>query len=224
VFDLMRLAMTGTAVALPNLTSILPFLGLFSIVTLKPVEVMRCCISTQHLPTLSILQNNHFRPAPSGKLHDDRNVAWIFDYSAIADTAPEISMGYIPLSSEHAKFEQKRYWRLPLTIEAVLIGLMDRVGQSVYECAEINCAQDIYDVLSLLRRGNVLVGLSSGGRRGGTGRSSDGLGGSDPNDRRGVSKRKPEGSHSSEPYAKVRNRNSRAFGMDPDDDDYWGDG
>src|ERR1700722_2199029 len=132
----MRLAMTGTAIALPNLTSILPFLGLFSIVTLKPVEVMRCCISTQHLPTLSILQYNRFRPAPSGKLPDDRNVARVFDSSAIACTAPEISMGYIPLSSEPAKFEQKRY----LKIEAVLVGSMDRVGQSVYECAEINCA------------------------------------------------------------------------------------
>jgi hypothetical protein len=145
--------MTGNDVDLPNPTSILPYLGLFTIVLLKPSEVVGCVINTSHLPTLSVIRNNRFERAPIGTSPADPKAARIFDSLALAGTTPPMSLGYIPLSPQHPEFSERRYWRLPLQIEAVLSGLMDRVGKLPYECEEINLVQNITDVLSLRRRG-----------------------------------------------------------------------
>ncbi|KAF9519337.1 hypothetical protein BS47DRAFT_25971 [Hydnum rufescens UP504] len=98
VFDLLQQAMTGTHVALPDLDSIFPYLGLFTLVILRPGDVLRCCISTQHLPRLSILQNNQFEPAPYMTSQVGENVARIFDVMATAVNPLPKSSGIIPLS------------------------------------------------------------------------------------------------------------------------------
>src|SRR5262245_11046753 len=121
--------MTGNNVDLPNPTSILPYLGLFTIVILKPSQVAGCVINTSHLPTLSILRNDRFEPAPIGTSPTDPKAARIFDSLALAGTTPTMSLGKMLLSPQHPEFSERRYWRLPLQIEAVLSGLMDRVGK-----------------------------------------------------------------------------------------------
>ncbi|KIL66585.1 hypothetical protein M378DRAFT_160578 [Amanita muscaria Koide BX008] len=149
VFDLLRLAMTGDEVALPDPTPILPYLGLFTIVTLRPYDVLGCTILTNHLPELSHLQENCFSPAPHGTSPADQNVAQIFDVLAIAAGNPPISLGDIPLSPEQPQFQQQRYWRLPVAIEVVLAVLIERAGAGINEIPEIKTAKAIASIINL---------------------------------------------------------------------------
>ena len=164
--------MAGHAVTLPDPTSILPFLGLFTIVILKPEGLLGCRIPTLHLPPLSILQDNHFAFAPAGTLPGDENVARIFDVLGMIglDPVPE-SCGMIPLSPEYPEFEQQRYWRLILPPEAILAALMTRITIGTFEGEEIRLAQEIYHTLRLeaLAHGPDCGGRSGGGSGGGSG-------------------------------------------------------
>src|ERR1700728_1398282 len=155
--------MTGAHVDLPDTSSIMPYLGLFTIVILKPSDVAGCLIQTSHLPALSILRNNHFELAPTGTSPADPDTARIFDSLAMAGTTPPMSLGYIPLSPTYPEFHQRRYWRLPLQIEAVFAALMDRVGTLAYECEEIHLVQKIFYTLRLRRLG-VSTGRVTTGR------------------------------------------------------------
>jgi predicted hydrocarbon binding protein len=56
----------GIHVAFPDPISILPYLELFTLVTLKPDAVVSCRIATPHLLRLSVLRNNRFQAAPDG--------------------------------------------------------------------------------------------------------------------------------------------------------------
>jgi hypothetical protein len=138
-------------------------------VILKPDDVVGCSIIIPHLPQLSILQDNHFVPAPDGTSPTSENVARIFDALAVADTSPPLSLSYIPLLPGDPEF-QHRYWRLPVKVEAVLVALLERVGSSWSTCEEIRCVQDISNILNLQRLGLSMTappdggGLSSGGR------------------------------------------------------------
>jgi hypothetical protein len=165
--------MAGDTVTLPDLMSILPYLGLVAVVILRPDDTVGCAISTQHLPPLSILQNNHFVPAPEGASPAAQNVARIFDVIAVATALPQKSPGIIPLSSEDPEFQQQRYWRLSVKTEAVLATLFRRIGNVMhYSSAEIDCAQKIFSVLCLQSHGLEVVvypeigGSSRGGRDG----------------------------------------------------------
>jgi hypothetical protein len=193
VFALFQLAMAGYAVTLPDPTSILPFLGLFTIVILKPGDLLGCCIPTLHLPALSILQDNHFALAPAGTLPGGENVARIFDVLGMIglDSIPD-SFGAIPLSPEYPEFGQQRYWRLTLPPEAILAALIARVAMSIFEGEEIHLAQEIYYTLGLEALARVPHGgggPSGGGgpdRGGGSGGGSGrGCGGSGPGARGG---------------------------------------
>jgi hypothetical protein len=166
VFNLLRLAMTGANVELPDPTSIFPYLGLFTIVILSPDDVVGCCISTQHLPTLSILQNSHFIPAPSTVSPADQDMARIFDVVAVSSTDPPISLGTIPLSPEDPEFQHQRYWRVPVKTEAVLAALIERVGIYEFECQEIHLAQMIPCILRLQRHGMLPASLGFGNSNG----------------------------------------------------------
>jgi hypothetical protein len=49
-------------IALPDVMLILPYLGLFTIMVLRPGDMAGCTIPMPQLPTLLILQNNQFVP------------------------------------------------------------------------------------------------------------------------------------------------------------------
>jgi len=131
VFGLLALGRIGD-VALPDVTPILPYLGLFSIVVLRPRDTAGCSILTPHLPALSILQNNQFVPAPDGTSPADQNAARIIDVQAITTDPPE-SLGMIPLSPTAAEFAHRRYWRLPVNTGGVLATLIPRLAEDVFD-------------------------------------------------------------------------------------------
>ena len=167
--------MSGEDVALPDPTTILPFLGLFTLVVLKPGPLVGCDICTKHLPVLSILQDNKFVRAPDGTSPADENVARIFDVLEVARENPQISLGLIPLSPEAAEFHQQRYWQLTLKPEVVLAALISRIAGGIFEADEIGMAQAIYHVLDLRRLER--PGLSGSGLGGPGGGSGPGRGG-----------------------------------------------
>jgi hypothetical protein len=74
-------------------------------------------------------------------------VARIYDVLAVAQNNPPISLGTIPLSPEDPVFQERRYWRLPVNIGAVLAALLSCIGIDDYESDEITCAQDIQILL-----------------------------------------------------------------------------
>ena len=90
-------ASLGTAVELPNVQPIIPYMGLFMLVTLKPADVTGCRVLTPYLPRVSIIQGSTFTDAPSNTLATAENTACIFDSKTVNDDTP-LSLGVIPLS------------------------------------------------------------------------------------------------------------------------------
>ena len=197
--------MAGDDVALPDPTNILPYLGLFTIVALRPDDLVGCSITTPHLPGLSHQQDNRFLPAPPGTSPADENVARIFDVLAVAAGNPPISYGAIPLSPEHPQFQQQRYWRLPVKTEAVLAVLIDRTIGGTYESPEIQNAQNIADISRLMNRGLRISRPSAhdgpppppgGGSGGGPNGGNGGGGGDGPS---GMGGARGSGAHGDDP-------------------------
>jgi hypothetical protein len=58
------------------------------------------------------------------------------------------------------RHQERRYWRLPVNIGAVLAALLSRIGLDDYESDEITCGQDIR---ILLRKQRSRPGLALGG-------------------------------------------------------------
>jgi hypothetical protein len=54
----------GSAADIPDSEQIMPFIGLYSLVTLRPSEVINLCLLTPHLPELSQLNGRTFTKAP----------------------------------------------------------------------------------------------------------------------------------------------------------------
>jgi hypothetical protein len=183
--------MTGAEVALPDSRSILPYLGLFTIVTLGPNDLVGCSITTQHQPGLSQLQDNRFSPAPHGTTPAAQNVARIFDVLAIAADDPPITHGDISLSSAHPEFRQQRYRRLSVNIEAVLAVLIERTTVGDYESREIQIAQTIADIIRARSR-DLRVSKPSGDSGPGSASSGGGNGGDGPGGNEGL---KGSGTH-----------------------------
>jgi len=154
VFTLLQLAKAGHTTPLPDPTSILPYLNLFTIVVLRPESLVGCRISTLHLPAISTLVNNQFLPAPDGTSADDENAVRIYDFLELVsrlDTRPaSMSPGQIPLSPKYSDFGQRRYWRLALPLDAVLAALITQttVGPGTYDSEEIRLVQSIYHTLN----------------------------------------------------------------------------
>lgn len=158
-------AVEGLDVDLPDLESVLPFLGLFTLVILLPEELDRLQLVTHHLPNLSILDGSQFISAPTDTLPDAPGVARIFDVLAITDTLPE-KYCRIPLSPYHIEFTHQRYWRLPAKPEVALMMLMERIrGVTDTGCEEINHARLIYGILLINKAGVDVMRLPSGGKR-----------------------------------------------------------
>ena len=132
---------------------ILPYLGLYTLVPLKPDELVGLIITTPLLPNLSILRQGQFVPAPAHTSPTAPNVARIFDVLDV--TGSQGRLGVIPLSPSHAQFIEHRYWRLPVSPEVVLSMFMYRVlplpPTSI--CKEIELTQTIHSLLVLAFQG-----------------------------------------------------------------------
>src|ERR1700722_17787239 len=141
-------AANGQNVDLPDPKSILPYVGLFTIVVLTPELLHGKFITTHYLPVLSISQGGDFVRAPPGTSPTDSNTARIFDVFSLIrmDTIHDpttIFHGIIPLSPQFPQFQQQRYWRLPVNPGVILAGLMSRLVARCYDSEEIGLTQQI---------------------------------------------------------------------------------
>jgi hypothetical protein len=161
----------GSSVELvPNPAAIIPYMGLFTLVTLDPTTTARHIMTTPHLPGLSIIRNNKFEEAPANTPATANNVARIFDSLDIEEDAP-IDLAIVPLAPGVAGFE-KRYWRFPVFAGAIFAALMARLPNDSSECADIVLARRIVAYLTLNSSGGSGPsgsGGPSGGRGGGRG-------------------------------------------------------
>lgn len=153
VFRLLNDAVQGVKVDLPNAESILPFLGLYTLVTLLPEEPGGSSIAAHYTPDLFALDGSRFISVSAAILASAPSVARIFDVSVISDELPQ-TLYSIPLSPKHPEFSQQRYWRVPVKPEVILVMLMERIGRvTESDCEEINHARIIYCILQLHKVG-----------------------------------------------------------------------
>ena len=196
-------ALGGISVDLPNPAAIMPYIGLFTLVTLDPTVAARNIVITPFQPGLSVLRNNKFRRAPANTSATAENVARIFDSLDIEEDAP-LNFGMVPLVPGVAAFEEKRYWRFPVFAGTIFAALMARLPYDLSECEDIELARRIVAHITLKSSGGSgpsgSGGPSGGGGGRGNGPSRGGGGGSMEGGRR-QSKRKNangEGSPSAE--------------------------
>jgi hypothetical protein len=155
-------------VKLPNPAAIIPYIGLFTLVTLDPTTAAGDLMSTPHLPGLSIILNNEFQEAPANTSATAENVARIFDSLGIEDDT-HLNFGRVPLAPGVAGFEEKRYWRLPVFAGAIFAALMARLQNDLSDCEDILLARRII--------GHLMVKNSDGSGSSGSGGPSGGRGG-----------------------------------------------
>ena len=153
---------------LPDPAAIIPYLGLFTLVTLDPNTAAEDLISTPHLPGLSIILNNEFQEAPANTSATAENVARIFDSLGIEDDT-HLNFDRVPLAPGVAGFEEKRYWRLPVFAGAIFAALMARLQNDLFNCEDILLATRIV--------GHLMVNISDGSGPSGSGGPSGGRGG-----------------------------------------------
>ena len=89
---------------LPNPATIIPYIGLFTLVTLDPTTAARHIMITPYLPGLSIIHNNKFEEAPANTSATAKNVARIFDSLDIEGDTPSILAEYrFHLALQHSR-------------------------------------------------------------------------------------------------------------------------
>jgi hypothetical protein len=152
------------------------------------------------MPEFSILQDNHFVPAPVPTDSSTPNAARIFDSLDVAANEPPESPGVVPLSPDRPSFSEQRYWRLPVNPGAILMSLLLRVGYDDYECEEITIAQRILNLLNSARL-NRNIGQPTSDNVPGDKGGPDGRG---PGGDSTTGKRKTHASDHSEPPKKKR--------------------
>ncbi|KIM38917.1 hypothetical protein M413DRAFT_29839 [Hebeloma cylindrosporum] len=148
VFDLLVDAWNGEPVDLPDPDTIIPYIGLFSLVTLDPTTSAKFTMITPYLPSLSIIRSNdkRFRKAPANTSATATNVARILDALEIKKNTP-LKVGSIPLAPGIAAFEEKRYWRIPIPAGVVFAALMVGLQYDLSECEDIRLAKSIVQYL-----------------------------------------------------------------------------
>ncbi|TDL20846.1 hypothetical protein BD410DRAFT_899335 [Rickenella mellea] len=113
-----------------DMKDVLPYVGLYSLVTLNPVAVRWCAIMSMRFPPLSTIENFRFVPASGDADPSSPDNARIFDALSITSNMP-ISLGIIPLTDARSEeYTQKRYWRLPFKLEAVLTEFLARTNRA----------------------------------------------------------------------------------------------
>ncbi|KAI0285402.1 hypothetical protein BGY98DRAFT_945758 [Russula aff. rugulosa BPL654] len=102
---------------LPDPSAILPYIGLYTIVQLKPFEMQDTILSTTFFPPPSVLRKGLWEIAPNQTVSTaPKKVAHIFDSLAVNDASGQHpSLGIIPLQPEQPEYPHKRYWRLRYT-------------------------------------------------------------------------------------------------------------
>jgi hypothetical protein len=204
-------ALDGSSVGLPNPTAIIPYIGLFTLVTLDPTTTARNIMTTPYLPGLSIISNNKFEEAPANTSATAKNVARIFDSLDIQEDT--FNYGRIPLAPDVAAFGEKRYWRIPVFAGTIFAALMPRLPNDSSGCEDIILARRIVAHLELNSSGG---GRRGGGPSGGRGDgSSSGRGGGwSREDGRRQSKRKNAGGEGSPSAEKGKMKARRVAGGD----------
>jgi hypothetical protein len=177
-------ALNGIPRELPDAKAILPYIGLFTLVTINPTKTD---VITPYLPSLSIICGAQFVVAPANTSATAKNVARIFEPLAIDDDTP-FNIGAIPISPHDQAFEEKRYWRLPVPAAAIFAALIARLQYDSSDREDMVLANKILTILMLKCYGPSGGVGPSGGRGGGGGSSGGG---------RRQSKRKNAGGESS---------------------------
>ena len=203
-------ALDGSSVGLPNPTAIIPYIGLFTLVTLDPTTTARHMMTTPYLPGLSIIRNNKFKEAPANTSATAKNVARIFDSLDIQEDT--FNFGRVPLVPGVAAFKEKRYWRIPVFAGAIFAALMPQLPNDLSKCKDIVLARRIVAHLELNSSGGGGRGRG-GGPSGGRGSSGRGGGGSREGGRR-QSKRKNAGGEGSPSAEKGKMKARRVAGRD----------
>jgi hypothetical protein len=195
-------AKNGTEVSLSNPESVFPYLGLYTMVTLRPDEVSDTEITTSYFASLSILRGSRFINAPASTSATSAKAARIFDSSAIDNATPKC-LGTVPLSPQDPGFKEQRYWRIPVPADAILAAFIERLHLDESQCEDVKLARVIRASIEMeeLADDNAPGGSKSsdarrggprGSRRGGRGGRDKNTGNKrkDPDDNRGASKGK----------------------------------
>ena len=88
VFDLLVDALNGIPVELPNPKAIIPYIGLFTLVTINPAKTARNDLITPYLPSLSIIRGAKFVMARANTSATAKNVARIFEPLVVKPNTP----------------------------------------------------------------------------------------------------------------------------------------
>lgn len=138
----------GHPVNLPDPTSVLPYVGLYTLVPLEPKKLHVLQRLTPLLPGLSIISGHQFVPAPPETQPSGPNVTQIFD--AMSLTTSETS-SQIPFSLLHLELKEQYYWQPPVKPEVVFLRLMGHVVSLGPDCKEIILTQAIQNLLMLFK-------------------------------------------------------------------------
>jgi uncharacterized membrane protein YgcG len=181
-------ALEGTEVELPNLKAIIPYIGLFTLVTINPTEAARDSIPTKHLPNLSIRRGTKFVVAPANTSAAAQNAARIFEQLNININLDTLrNGGVIPVSPDDEEFKEKRYWRLPpVPAAAIFAALIARLQYDSSDCEDILLANRILTSLMAKKHYGTGDGAGGSGPSGGRGGGSSG-GGRRQSKRKGAS-------------------------------------
>jgi hypothetical protein len=88
VFDLLVDVLNGKKTELPDATAILPYIGLFTLVTINPAKTARNDLITPYLPSLSIIRGAKFVMARANTSATAKNVARIFEPLVVKPNTP----------------------------------------------------------------------------------------------------------------------------------------
>ena len=139
---------------MPDSASVLPFWGLYTLVTLKPLNKLlpheqELVITSPHLPTLSVIQGDHFDIAPPGTSPHAYSTACIFDVMALRDTTPTFKPGQIPLFPSHPDYGRSRFWRLPINPGIALSVMLEHLPTAPLNDVGIALTMHLSGLLSI---------------------------------------------------------------------------
>lgn len=153
LYQVFTLLSQGRVDGLPDPMSILPFLGLYSLVPLRIEELASADVKiyTPLRPDLSIYREGHWLIAPFDEvLPDNALTARIYDAASLSpDHFLSNSFGIIPLVEEDPEFDKNHFWRLPVDLGVVLAAFLDRaiVVPDSWSTYHVRLAKSIYALL-----------------------------------------------------------------------------
>ena len=173
--EISRMLLDAEFSGLPDTKSIIPFLGLYSIIVFKPHKEDRYRILTGSLPRLSVLHTDGFEFAPDGTSAGDPNVVRIFDVLALPSSPIPVVLGQIPHSPASPDFAHRHLWRLPVAFPIILTTLLCATLAITSDIEELQLALQIRNIIQSAKLGLPMVvsGSDGGGGHGGSGGGSN---------------------------------------------------